>query len=123
MSTRSRIGKEQENGTVRSIYSHSDGYPHGVGKILLSNYQDPQKLEELINLGDISYLQPELDQVIAYHRDLNEEYSYPKLHSSIDAFFHSNTCDYGYVMTKEGGWLYKSGSKRVVDPVPLVEEI
>ena len=123
MATSSRIGKEQENGTVRSIYINWDGYPHGVGKILLSNYQDLQKVEELINLGDISSLQPELDQVIAYHRDLNEEYSQPKLYRSIDAFFYSNTSDYGYVMNKEGVWMYKSGSKRVVDPAPLVEEI
>ena len=34
MSTRSRIGLKLEDGTVKSVYCHSDGYPDGVGKYL-----------------------------------------------------------------------------------------
>lgn len=55
MSTRSRIGKYNADGTVTSIYCHSDGYPEGVGQMLYDNY-DEKKLDELLALGDLSFL-------------------------------------------------------------------
>lgn len=63
MGTRSRIGIEDgETGKVRSIYCHWDGYSDGVGKILLDHYRDRTKVEELIALGDISSLGPEIGE-------------------------------------------------------------
>lgn len=61
MSTRSRIGiirEKPEGGTpiVESIYCHFDGYPEGVGQMLLDNWTDEAKVNELIGLGDISSL-------------------------------------------------------------------
>lgn len=56
MSTRSRIGMEMPDGKIKSIYSHWDGYPSGVGAILEKHYKDPKKIEELLDLGDISSL-------------------------------------------------------------------
>lgn len=35
MSTRSAIGKLNENGTVDGVYCHFDGYPDGVGQTLM----------------------------------------------------------------------------------------
>lgn len=62
MSTRSRIGIENEDGTIRSIYCHFDGYPEGVGKELMEHYTDPKKINELLDLGDISSLGEEYDE-------------------------------------------------------------
>ena len=62
MSTRSRIGIEFENGTVASIYCHWDGYPDNNGVILLEHYQDVEKIKQLIELGDISSLAPEIGE-------------------------------------------------------------
>lgn len=56
MSTRCRIGLELPDGKIKSIYCHHDGYPEGVGKMLIENYNDYQKIAELLELGDISTL-------------------------------------------------------------------
>jgi hypothetical protein len=56
MATRSRIAIENQDGTVTSIYCHFDGYIDGVGKILQENYNTREKMEQLIDLGDISSL-------------------------------------------------------------------
>lgn len=79
MSTRSRIGIETYNG-IRHIYCHFDGYPEGVGKVLLKHYKTEAKILELMDLGDISFLGQEIgekhdfdrkrrDWCMAYHRD------------------------------------------------------
>ena len=58
MSTRARIGYQFTNWKneqkVISIYSHSDGYPSGVGKMLLDYYNTPDRIVRLMMLGDIS---------------------------------------------------------------------
>lgn len=56
MSTRCRIGIKNEDGTIRSIYCHFDGYPDGVGQALLDSYMDVEKINKLLDLGDISCL-------------------------------------------------------------------
>lgn len=56
MSTRCRIGIKNEDGTIRSIYCHFDGYPDGVGQTLLDSYKDAEKINKLLDLGDISCL-------------------------------------------------------------------
>lgn len=62
MSTRSRIGVLNEDGTIRSIYVHWDGYPSNNGKILAEHYRDIRKIQKLIELGDISILGPEIGE-------------------------------------------------------------
>ena len=54
MSTRARIGLELKNGSVLSVYHHWDGYPEWLGRILNTHYNDRQKVEELIDGGDMS---------------------------------------------------------------------
>jgi hypothetical protein len=127
MSTRSRIGMEftDENGThmVKSIYCHFDGYPEGVGQKLMDHYQDREKVEQLIELGDISYIapnvtpsgphsfdEPERGVVVAYHRDRGEEYFAPRVDASVDRFVKSDIEEFGYLFTEEGEWLVAVGS-------------
>jgi hypothetical protein len=57
MSTRSRIGISQEDGSVKSIYCHYDGYPEGVGQTLIENYTSPVEVMNLIDKGDLVSLQ------------------------------------------------------------------
>ena len=73
MSTRSRIGIEEEHGTVRSVYCHLDGYESGVGATLLKAYIDPQKIRDLISQGGISSLKEEIGGTTFYHRDRDED--------------------------------------------------
>lgn len=61
MSTRSRIGIINPDGTIRSVYCHSDGYPSYNGRILLAHYKTARKINKLIDLGDLS----SLDKLVA----------------------------------------------------------
>ena len=78
---------KQEDGSYKSIYCHWDGYPEYNGLILFENYKDKNKVEKLINLGDISSLDEEIEPdyrfehcfsnrqegiTLAYHRDRGE---------------------------------------------------
>lgn len=62
MATRSTIALEFADGTVEQIYCHWDGYIDYNGRILFEHYQDPFKLRELIDLGDISSLGPNIGE-------------------------------------------------------------
>ena len=120
MATRSRIGMEQPNGEVRSIYCHWDGYPEGVGATLKEHYTNPEKVEALIALGDISVLgrfvdvnipgvvhtfdNPDEGVTVAYHRDRGEAFRAPRVDASVDAFSRSDIEEFGYVFTQNGEW-------------------
>ena len=54
MNTRSRIGLELSDGSVLSVYHHWDGYPEWLGRILNTHYNTKEKVEELIDGGDMS---------------------------------------------------------------------
>lgn len=93
MSTRSRIGIKNSDGTISSIYCHFDGYPSGVGATLVEHYQSPEKVRQLIGLGDLSYVAPEIgekhdfdnptkDWCLAYGRDRGEGCLEPRAHST-----------------------------------------
>jgi hypothetical protein len=60
MGTRSTIALEFADGTVQQVYCHWDGYLEHNGKILQEHYSDPFKLRELIDLGDMSSLAPNI---------------------------------------------------------------
>lgn len=56
MSTRANVGVLQDDGTVKVIYSHWDGYPDYLLKTLKNYYNSLEKVTALINLGDASYI-------------------------------------------------------------------
>lgn len=123
MSTRSRIAIENQEGTVRSIYCHFDGYPENNGAILFANYKDQEKVEALISLGSLSSLQKEVsapegvhhdfqnqagDVTVAYHRDRGENLSIAE-HESVEEFIRGDVEEYGYIFTAAGEWLFVDG--------------
>lgn len=60
MATRSTIALEFADGTVGQVYCHWDGYLEHNGAVLTAHYMDPFKVRELIDLGDLSSLAPEI---------------------------------------------------------------
>jgi hypothetical protein len=56
MATRSTIALEYADGTIDQIYCHWDGYLSHNGTILQKNYQDPFKVQVMMQLGDLSSL-------------------------------------------------------------------
>jgi len=61
MATRSIIGKLNPDNTVTYIYCQYDGYyKGGVGQKLDEHYQDENKINQLLELGDLSTLGEEI---------------------------------------------------------------
>ena len=55
MSTRSNIAIEDpKTKKVKVIYVHSDGYPYGVGKCLVDNYDNRELAELLLSEGTVT---------------------------------------------------------------------
>ena len=54
MGTRSRIGIQLSDDSILSVYHHWDGYPEWLGRILNTHYNSKDKVEELIDGGDMS---------------------------------------------------------------------
>ena len=105
MATRSRIAIEHQDGTVTSIYCHFDGYLEHNGKILQNHFQDREKVEQLIALGDLSSLYESIENTIAYHRDRGEDHCY-QTHSRVEALFEmDSSVSYIYCLTKDDIWL------------------
>ena len=70
MSTRSNIAIEDpKTKKVKVIYVHSDGYPYGVGKCLVDNYNRRELAQLLFEHGDASYLGDTIDECSFYGRD------------------------------------------------------
>ena len=118
MSTRSRIGMVQSDGSVKSIYCHWDGYPQNNGNILIKHYTDIEKVKSLIELGSISSLgkninpdpidgvhtfdNPQVDVTVAYHRDRGEDLEI-RIDESESEFIKSDLEEWGYLF-KDGKW-------------------
>lgn len=86
MSTRSTIWIKKDEDKYDGIYCHFDGYLDGVGKTLIENYTDINKVMALIELGAISSLGKSIEcpenhsfdnpikgYTVAYFRDRKEE--------------------------------------------------
>ena len=124
MATRSRIAIENEDGSVKSIYCHFDGYLSGVGKTLFNHY-DNEKLEKLIGLGDISTLGESTEDTVAYCRNRGEDLHSTDYLSVEDLFengFNSGE-EYVYCLTKDGIYLVNEcGSSNVEYLKKVMEE-
>lgn len=111
MATRALIGMQVENG-IKSMYCHYDGYPTGAGKTLLYHYQDPAKVEKLIDLGHVSSLgnnpvlveKPEDDACTSAHTELTWT-----LHAGaglVDMWDEADQ-EYEYLYTRQCVWLVR----------------
>lgn len=123
MSTRSNIAIKRKNGTVESVYCHWDGYLSHNGKILLKYYQDTDKINKLIDLGDISSLNKEVEPTkehtydnpqegvtVAYKRDRGEDNADKRVWKSLKEYLENVETlfiEYIYVYDEEKqAWFY-----------------
>ena len=116
MATRSTISIHKLDGTVKQIYCHWDGYPEHNGRILKTNYATPNRVRELIALGDLSVLAEEPSAgdlehsfnnpvkgiCVAYGRDRGEEDTEATVFQDIVEFSHNYRVeDYDYIYLEE----------------------
>lgn len=126
MSTRSIIAIKNSDGTYKSVYCHSDGYPSYNGRMLKTYYNTEAQARALISLGGISIIKERLapnpgerhgfeyDEraegvTVAYHRDRKEPleiYNYNLFGQVVEA---AKDCCAAFVyLFKDGKWYYSS---------------
>ena len=126
MGTRSAIGYKTAQGTIRAKYSHYDGYVSYTGVMLREHYTDPAKVKEMVELGDQSYLSPEIHPkgphsfespeegcTIFYGRDRGEQDVGAQDFDNVADFveyYNDCGCEYFYLHTP-GGWIVNDHSK------------
>ena len=119
MATRSNIGIREKDGTIKAIYSHNDGYPSYLGRVLREHYANERSVRSLLALGDVSFVTPTLERTIAYHRDRGEDLQEAETYSP--GTFKVRE-EYGYVFdVGSGEWLWTTWDMGDSDLVPLTD--
>lgn len=123
MSTRCLIGIQNKDESVELVYCHHDGYPEGVGKILLDHYSTDEDARSIIAGGDLSSLAERLGPAegekhsfdnptdgvcVYYHRDRGEKWEdvKPRKFESLKdaiAYFYDSWCEYFYIIRPHYG--------------------
>ena len=121
MSTRSLIAKQIGEDEYLTIYCHSDGYLTYNGAMLLDHYNTPEKVDALLELGDISSLgkrlEPEQgekhsfespidDVTIAYSRDRGDKNTEAEKYSLKDLDNPNGWHAYVYIFTDKNEWKF-----------------
>jgi len=126
MATRSYIGVRNSDNTVTYIYCHWDGYPKYNGAILAKSYKSPNKINELLKLGDLSVLGEFIgekqdfekrirDTCLAYGRDRGDANVSAKTAIFEDLIKDQNV-DYVYVFDGRESWeCYDTSTKQSID--------
>lgn len=130
MATRSTIALEFADGSVGQVYCHWDGYLEHNGQLLSDHYRDPFKLRELIDLGDLSSLSPDIgakhqfenphpykstewqvwhdahkNQCTFYGRDRGEPGIEARYFKNFDEYVREHQYEeYEYILRRDGRW-------------------
>ena len=115
MSTRSLIGIKRD-GNITSIYCHFDGYLEGVGETLVNHYDTEEKIDALLEHGDMSCLGEDIKSCEFYkdrgEDDVDAQTLYEKDNREGDSvenryYISGQHCwaDYVYLF-KDGKWYY-----------------
>lgn len=120
--TSSFIAVQRDDDVYEGIYCNLDGYLTHNGAILLDHYQDRNKLDKLIKLGNISELAEETDPdpnfehsfdydkrqegvVVAYARDRGET-GQESRKLTLSQLLNIRGANYVYVLDDNDKWLY-----------------
>jgi len=123
MATRSNIGIVNEDKSITSIYVHWDSYPEYVGRILLSHYTTSDRVNKLMQLGNLSQLcedmcpteshtfdKPESGVCVVYGRDRGEKDQEAIVFEDLGEFedgAKNSWADYQYLF-EDNKWSYRN---------------
>ncbi len=133
MATRSTISKVHHDGTVISVYCHWDGYLVSNGRLLLDHYATEEKVDALLELGNLSSLKPEVGKkhsfdaptpgwTVAYGRDRGEKGQYPVVYPDIAAFVADEDSRESFNYVWQNGRWYLLDGRDFTLLAPLVVE-
>ena len=103
MGTRSTIALEYADGSVGQVYCHWDGYLSNNGQILLKHYQDPFKVRELLDEGDMSSLDTTVEGCTFYKE--RGEVCPQRMYKDYAEFRkEAQGEEYNYILRRDGNW-------------------
>lgn len=127
MESKGNIAIKRKNGTIESIYCYSNNTLEENGVILYHLYKSPEKINNLINLGDLFYLgqcinpdplikhdyeNRQENVVIACKRDNNEVNTEKKIFSNLMEVYNKNLRDESEIIfmydEKENKWFFSN---------------
>ena len=100
MSTRSRIAVKFQDGSIKSIYVHHDGYVSYMGKMLVEHHNNQEFAELLVSFGDASSICENSEPLTSSHSFENREngvsvyYGRDRQDNDADANIHESYDDY-----------------------------
>jgi hypothetical protein len=129
MATRSRIGLELKDGSILSAYSHWDGYPEWMGRILKTHYNSYEKVAELIDGGDMSspwtnagWNNETVEQGALYYSQRGDNCP-PRLDTDLcEYLLPDNSEEYAYVF-RNGEWVCYNMNQFDDSKLPEIVEI
>lgn len=136
MGTHATIALEYADNTVGQIYVHWDGYLEYAGKILLTHYQDPFKVQQMMNLGNMTHLGREIsstnpsahtwseDSPCVFYTHIEDESDENAAHNFLnfeEYVQEHHYQEFEYILRRDGIW-YVSSSK-IPHYRPLAEEL
>ena len=106
MATRSSIGIRTKDNKFKAVYCHWDGYPEYTGQVLLDNYDTEEKIEKLLELGDLSSIGETIEKCVVYHRDRGEKLNPARIFETEKEMcdhFRECWCEYSYLF-EDNNW-------------------
>ncbi len=104
MSTRSRIGYVGDDGKYYTAYCHFDGYPSYTGKVLITAYNDIDKIKSLVGNGDFRGIVESIEDIQYYPDTDNKPTVFESFNELID---YMNRSDQEYLYIYENNeWVY-----------------
>jgi len=107
MSTPSRIGIQEKDGTYTSIYCHWDGQLSCVGKNLEKYYKTEDQVRELLSYGSISSLRTTIQTTVFFYRDLKRNLDSPIKHSSLEDWAQNYWYEFNYFFQDGIWWVFE----------------
>ena len=111
MSTRSRVGIEEADGKIRSVYVHNDGDVDALGSMLRTHWTNRHEVDALLSLGEISGVGISIDLddgTFAYARDRYEDLIAPYESVNRTAYvelMRESGGEFAYLFTTDEQWL------------------
>ena len=132
MATRSTIAVIDNDGTVKQVYCHWDGYLSYNGRLLKQEYNSLKLANELVSFGDMSILAENINPThpdhsydsaqegvcVYYGRDRGESNTDPKVFKDLNEFLDKRRDEEYNYLFKDGEWLV-SYYKNTQDFVPF----
>jgi len=103
MGTRSTIALEYADGSVGQVYCHWDGYLSNNGQILQKHYQDPFKVRELLDNGDMSSLETTVEGC-SFYKERGEVCPQNMFKDYAEYRKEAQFEEYNYILRRDGYW-------------------